>query len=109
MRVFHLQPIRKQLMIYLETLKVLVRGGLFIYALIDDDNEESIFPTITDDIIEDEELTLGIFDNKKNSFRVKPAEVGKHRERRLSRVQRGTEKSASKMDGLTIKWGINLH
>ena len=61
--------------------------------------------SLIDDCVEDEEIQHRIIDTKKSSFRVK----SKKRERRYSRLQLGREKSVSKSDGLTIKWGINLH
>lgn len=60
--------------------------------------------SLLDDCVEDEELDHRTQDLKKNSFRVKT----KTRERRFSRVQMGREKSVSKAEGLTIRWGINL-
>lgn len=71
---------------------------------IEEDEENMSMGSMIDDYVEEEEIKQRASDNKKNSFRVKT----KKRERRFSRIQLGREKSVSKSEGLTIKWGINL-
>jgi len=70
----------------------------------EEDEDNMSMGSMIDDYVEEEEIKQRIIDNKKNSFRVKT----KKRERRFSRIQLGREKSVSKSEGLTIKWGINL-
>lgn len=70
----------------------------------EEDEDNMSMGSMIDDYVEEEEIKHRIMDNKKNSFRIKT----KKRERRFSRIQLGREKSVSKSEGLTIKWGINL-
>lgn len=79
---------------------------LIIYNLmyIENYNNFSI-GSIMDEFIEDEEIEHRTLDDKKTSFRIK----SKKEERRFSRIQMGKEKSASKLDGLKVKWGINMY
>jgi len=79
--------------------------SLVNYYLDHDDEDNISMGSLIDDCVEDEEIQNRIIDTKKSSFRVK----SKKRERRYSRLQLGKEKSVSKSEGLTIKWGINLH
>lgn len=69
-----------------------------------EDGEDIPLTSLVDDCIEDEEIDQRGIDLKKNSFRIKT----KTRERRFSRLQLGKEKSVSKSQGLTIRWGLNL-
>lgn len=71
---------------------------------IEEDEDNMSMGSMIDDYVEEEEIKHRATDVKKNSFRVKT----KRRERRFSRIQLGREKSVSKSEGLTIKWGINL-
>ena len=57
-----------------------------------------------EEYIDDEEIEHKDIDTKKNTFRVKT----RIRERRYSRLNMGKEKSVSRSDGLTLRWGINM-
>ena len=57
-----------------------------------------------EEYVDDEEIEYKDIDTKKNTFRIKT----RVRERRYSRLNMGKEKSVSRSEGLTLRWGINM-
>ena len=83
------------------------QGNLFEYCLLfvlEDDNSVLSISSTLEEYVDDEEIEYKNIDTKKNTFRIKT----KVRERRYSRVNMGKEKSVSRSEGLTLRWGINM-